>query len=227
MRNSLGETTWVELDGRRDLLLCVALGSTEQHGPHLPLSTDTIIAEALCASLAERRPDVFIGPTLGIGASGEHQGFVGTLSIGTEVLASVLTELARSARSSFRGLVVVSGHGGNAEALLRFRDTSLAEGDEVFVFSPRVPGGDAHAGRTETSLLLALAPGLVRNDEIVTGVTTPLPEIANDLRSHGVAAVSSNGILGDPRGASAEEGRQIFASISGSLIDAVEEAFPR
>src|SRR3954469_9194874 len=92
-------------------LLVVGLGAHEQHGPHLPSDTDTVIASALCAGLAAERK-VRVAPTLPYGSSGEHAGFDGTLSIGQAALEQVLVELARS----FDGPVLfVCAHGGNAE----------------------------------------------------------------------------------------------------------------
>ncbi len=80
-------------------VLLVPVGSTEQHGPHLPLDVDTLIATAVCRGAAERLGrGVLVAPPVAYGASGEHEGFPGTLSIGTEALTVVLVELARSAR---------------------------------------------------------------------------------------------------------------------------------
>ena len=211
--------------GRQILLLPV--GSTEQHGPHLPLATDLIVAEALCTRLQARRDDLIVGPSVTIGASGEHAGFAGTLSIGTEVLAAVITEVVRSARATFSGVVAVNGHGGNAQALAVAEAKARAEGDDFLVLHPQFPGADAHAGRTETSLLLTLEPSLVRKDEAMAGITAPLAEIADDLRTHGVAAVSPSGVLGDPRGASAEEGEKLLNAAIDTLSDAIDERFPR
>ena len=208
-------------------LLVVPLGSTEQHGPHLPLGTDTMVANELCDRLAQRRDDVLVAPPLGIGASGEHQEFIGTISIGTDVLAAVLTEVVRSARSSFRGVVVVSGHGGNAAALARASTTAMREGDDLLCFSPSIDGGDAHAGRSETSMLLALDPSLVRQDEVVIGTLTPLSEIANELRDGRLKEVSPTGILGDPTAASLGEGRALLDMLSNQLCDLVASRFPR
>lgn len=223
--SSLGARTWPELDaGRATHVLAVPLGSCEQHGPHLPLSTDTLVATALCASLAAHRSDVLVAPALGVGASGEHAGFAGTLSVGTDALATVVIELVRSARDWTRAVVVVSGHGGNAEALGRAAATASHDGDELVVFTPRVEGADAHAGRTETSLVLALDPSLVRHNEVVVGVTTPLRALEGDLRARGVAAVSPSGVLGDPTGASADEGRALLAALAVELCATVDAA---
>src|SRR6478735_632849 len=92
-------------------LLVVGLGATEQHGPHLPLDTDTVIADALCRGLASRVP-VRVAPVLPYGSSGEHGDFAGTLSIGQEALSLVLIELARSHDGP---VLFVCAHGGNAE----------------------------------------------------------------------------------------------------------------
>jgi creatinine amidohydrolase len=156
----LSSRTWTELAADRSPLVCVPVGSCEQHGPHLPLDTDTVIAEALATALAERRPDVVVGPTLAVTASGEHAAFPGTLSIGTAVLTDVLVELARSADWS-AGLVLVNGHGGNRHAVDAAVGTIVDEGRAVLAWWPAVPDGDAHAGVTETSLMLALAPAAV------------------------------------------------------------------
>src|SRR5215207_8817237 len=110
----LADLTWPEAAARRDGLLAVPVGSTEQHGPHLPLSTDTDVAVALAGRLAAGRADVLVAPPLPYGSSGEHDGFAGTLSIGAAATELVLVELGRSASASVRRLLLVSAHGGNA-----------------------------------------------------------------------------------------------------------------
>jgi mycofactocin system creatininase family protein len=223
---ALGGWSWPEVDATRHrLLVAVPVGSCEQHGPHLPLATDSYVAEALCATLCTRRDDIVVAPLVGVAASGEHAGFAGTLSVGTEALAHFLTELVRSARGWSSGVVVVSGHGGNADALRLVEATARDEGDAVCTFLPFVAGGDAHAGRTETSILLALDPASVRHNELVQGVIEPLDELLATLRRDGVAAVSVNGVLGDPRGATAEEGRAVLAQLADDLCTAVDRAF--
>ena len=201
--------------------LVVPLGATEQHGAHLPLGTDTAVAVAVCQRVAARRADVVVAPALPYGSSGEHAGFAGTLSIGQAALELVVVELVRSA-DGFAGVVLASGHGGNAAPLARAVSVLRAEGRRVAAWSPRIPGGDAHAGRTETSLLLALDPSAVRLDRAEAGATAPLPELMPALRAGGVAAVSPNGVLGDPAGATAAEGEALLAALVADLERAVD-----
>jgi creatinine amidohydrolase len=108
--SALDQLTWPDVARYpADTVLAVPLGSTEQHGPHLPLSTDTDVAVALCRRLAAARPDVLVAPSLPYGSSGEHAGFAGTLSIGQAALEHVLVELVhrhvrpRAARLRARG----------------------------------------------------------------------------------------------------------------------------
>lgn len=204
----LADLTWRQIAERAPSVLVVPVGSTEQHGPHLPLSTDTDIAEALALGLAQRRSDVVVAPALPYGASGEHAGFPGTLSIGHEALELLVVELVRSATDTFAHVLILNGHGGNAATLptvcARLRD----EGRDVLVWSPPWRG-DAHAGRLETSVLLALDPSRV-GDSREAGAIGDLVDLMPALRRGGLRAVTDNGVLGDPSGASAEEGEQLL-----------------
>lgn len=219
--------TWPEVSGWAGrVLLALPVGATEQHGPHLPLDTDLRIAAALADGLAEARGDVAVAPPLPYGASGEHAGFPGTASIGTEALERVLVELVRSTRTSCRGVVIVSGHGGNADALAAAARRSRFEGDDVLAWLPRPPGGAAHAGRGETSILLHLEPAAVRAGKAGPGCTEPLEELMPRLRTHGVRGVSGNGVLGDPTGATAAEGARLLAGMVDGLVRDVAEWQP-
>jgi creatinine amidohydrolase len=207
-------------------VLLIPVGSLEQHGPHLPLDTDTRIAVALADAVVEQRSDALVAPAIAFGSSGEHEGFAGTLSIGSEALALLLVELVRSNRD-FTRVVFVNGHGGNLDALQRAASQLVAEGHSVVAFSPSVPGGDAHAGRTETSLLLHLDPSMVRLELAQAGATEPLADLLPRMRADGVRAVSPNGVLGDPHGASAEEGAELFATLVADLGARVAELVDR
>src|SRR3954469_23792251 len=114
-------------------VLAVPLGATEQHGPHLPLGTDTTIAIALASRLAAQR-DVVVAPALPYGSSGEHAGFAGTLSIGHDALLLVLVELVRSASVP---VLFVCAHGGNAEPLAAAVRKLRDEGKDVRAWAPR------------------------------------------------------------------------------------------
>jgi len=218
---SLGPRAWPDVAPEHPLL-AVPLGSCEQHGPHLPLDTDTTIALAVASALACRRDDVVVAPPLAFGASGEHAGFAGTLSIGLAALELLVVELVRSA-DHFAGVVLVNGHGGNARAVERAVTTLRGEGRRVLAWWPSVAEGDAHAGRVETSLLLAIAPETVRMDLAAPGCTAPLAAILPALQAGGVAAVSPSGVLGDPTGASAAEGKQLLDDLATALGEAVAD----
>jgi mycofactocin system creatininase family protein len=216
----LGERVWPEIDGRPTLL--VPVGSVEQHGPHLPLDTDTRIAAAVAARAATGA--LLVAPPVAYGASGEHEGFAGTVSIGHEALRLLLVELGRSASRWAGRLVFVNGHGGNVSSLVEAVRLLRYEGRDAAWFACAA-GGDAHAGRTETSLMLALDPALVR-PERTAGNTAPLADLLPAMRAGGVAAVSPNGVLGDPAGASADEGERLLAAMSDALGAAITRWIP-
>jgi len=192
----------------------VPVGSTEQHGPHLPLDTDTRVAAAVAAEAAAGLGEhTLVAPPVCYGSSGEHQDFPGTVSIGTAALTELLVEYGRSACRWADRLVFVNGHGGNLEALAAAAGRLRDEGREVAWFGCTVAGGDAHAGHTETSLLLHLAPVAVRVGEIRPGNTEPLAELMPRLRAGGVGAVNADGVLGDPTTATAEAGARYLAAM--------------
>lgn len=223
----LGSHTWPELDGPPRATLLVPVGSTEQHGPHLPLDTDTRVAEAVARGAAARLgPDTLVAPAVSFGAAGEHEAFPGTVSIGREALRLVLVELGRSAGRWVRRLVFVNGHGGNVDVVREAVELLRAEGRQVGWYGCGLPAGagfvpDGHAGRTETSLLLALAPETVRPELARPGNTEPLASLLPAMRAAGVRAVSENGVLGDPAGASAEEGAAMLEALVDALVNYV------
>jgi mycofactocin precursor peptide peptidase len=199
-------------------LLLIPVGALEQHGPHLPLGTDSAVATTVAG-----RAGLPVTPPIAFGASGEHEAFPGTISIGTEALAAVLVEIGRSASRWAGRLVFVNGHGGNLPALVAAATLLRAESRDVAWHSCGVPGADAHAGRHETSLMLALAPDDVRPDLAAAGNTAPLAELMPAIREGSVASVSPNGVLGDPAGASAAEGAETTSVMVAALLDAIDD----
>ena len=160
----LAGATWPEVDRSARQLLVLPLGSTEQHGPHLPLDTDTVIASHLAAALHAQFPQVGLAPAMPYGASGEHRDFPGTLSIGTEALTAVLVEFVRHASLDLAAVLVINGHGGNAAALAKAAELTRFEGRSLTVHHAASGGdrADPHAGYRETSLMLHLEPAAVR-----------------------------------------------------------------
>jgi mycofactocin precursor peptide peptidase len=197
--------------------LIVPVGSTEQHGPHLPLDTDTRIASAVSRTLVDQlggdELKWLVAPAIGYGASGEHEEFSGTVSIGTPALRLLLVEFGRSASRWASRLVFVNGHGGNVEALATAAALLRYEGRDVGWCSCSAENADAHAGHTETSVLLHISPADVYVSERVPGNRAPLGELMPALRQGGIAAVSEVGVLGDPTTATASEGARIFTEM--------------
>ena len=221
----LDDLSWTDVDTRAaSSLVAVPVGSTEQHGPHLPLATDTLIATALCHRLADRRDDVLVAPPVAYGSAGEHAAFPGTLSIGAAATELLLVELGRSA-DAFAGVLFVSAHGGNAAAVSAAVSVLTSESRRVRAWAPKAvrdAEGDWHAGYVETSVLLALAPGLVQTAAAEAGCRAPLASILPEMQKHGVRAISPNGVLGDPAGASAETGAAILDGWTADLAGAVK-----
>ncbi|MFF4255182.1 mycofactocin biosynthesis peptidyl-dipeptidase MftE [Streptomyces sp. NPDC001663] len=215
----LADLTWPDLEGRRPLVL-LPLGSCEQHGPHLPLDTDTTVATAVAERAAARlsgERDVVIAPPQSYGASGEHEGFPGTVSIGHAALRLLLTETGRSLLRWTGRLLVVNGHGGNVASLADAVAGLRGESRDAAWWPCLVPGSDAHAGRTETSLMLRLRPSAVRTERAVAGSTEPVEQLMDRLVAESVRGVSPSGVLGDPAGAGADEGERLLERMADRL----------
>jgi creatinine amidohydrolase len=241
----LDAMSWPAVPPHATVLL--PIGSTEQHGPHLPFDTDAVIARRVASAVADRMrtagSPVVVAPVLAYGASGEHQSFAGTISIGHEALRFVVIELVRSLSTWAERIVLVNGHGGNVPTLASAVPQLRAEqhrvawlpcappaiadanagapppaaarvGASLPAADARVgaslPAADAHAGRTETSVMLHLAPDTVALPLPGAGNTAPMAVLLPLMAAGGVSAVSPNGILGDPSGATATEGAALF-----------------
>lgn len=213
----LADSPWPGV--HRDGTVLVPVGSVEQHGPHLPLDTDTVIATAVAGRLAYRLGSV-VAPAIAYGASGEHQAFAGTMSLGSRALAQTLIELTRSLTEWATAVVFVNGHGGNAPALNRAVEALTQEGRDASWVPCALRGADAHAGHTETSLMLHLDRRRVHVGRLAAGNLTPLSDLLPAIVADGVVAVTPTGVLGDPRAASAAHGRAVLAAM-------VDAAFAR
>jgi mycofactocin precursor peptide peptidase len=215
-------------------VVVIPVGSTEQHGPHLPLDTDTRIASSVARAVTARlggstagADSYLLAPAIAYGASGEHQAFPGTISIGAEALELLLVEFGRSATNWAGRLAFVNGHGGNVGSLVAAVRRLRMEGRDAGWCSCSVQGGDAHAGHTETSVLLHISPSDVRIEELRPGNSAPLAELMPSMRRGGVAAVSEVGVLGDPTTATATAGARLFDEMVQGCTDKIGRWQPR
>jgi creatinine amidohydrolase len=235
---TIGHLTFQEVRSalRESSVLCLPIGSMEQHGPHLPLNTDTVLAEALMRRIVERwgeTYDLWQLPPLTVGLSREHDWAPGTLSLSIAGMTAYLRDLGREISRSLpaRNLLIVNGHGGNRgilEALGRelrgdfgLNVVSVHLGALISpVAGAAVP--EIHAGRDETSAMLALAPDLVRKEHIreakgpsggaathalVLDPATSWPWSSGDKR------IAELGVIGDAREASAAHGHAIVLRV--------------
>lgn len=215
-------------------IVLLPVASIEQHGPHLPVFTDTLIAEAIATRAEGGHPPVFRLPALCYGRSTEHSDFPGTVTLSTHTLLAVLDDVGASvARAGFRRLALLNTHGGNT-ALLQVagRDIRHRHGLMVVSINPMsavdagrpgsgVPEMEArfgiHAGLVETSVMLALHPELVHMERAAgrppdTLAATPHLGFAGPNTVAWLASdLAADGVLGDPRGASAEAGEAHLA----------------
>ncbi|WP_310737978.1 creatininase family protein [Microbispora sp. H10949] len=217
-------------DARRDRsrVAVLPVGSFEQHGPCLPLSTDTVIAQAIADRICLDY-DLFPLPPVTISCSHEHSAFPGTLSLQATTLHSVVSDIWKSLdRDGWTGLVIVNGHGGN-HVLSNLAQELNADAPRVVLFptgpdleaagraaalQAEVGRTDMHAGEFEVSLLLHVAPHLVRPGYEAADWETE--EWRSGLHLRGIEPYAPQGVIGRPSAASAEKGRVILDSLSSS-----------
>ena len=244
--------TWQEIDAiarhDRNATAVINVGAVEQHGPHLPLITDTLVGmELLGAALARLPDDVMVlalPPTM-FGKSVEHITFPGTLTFSGDTLRMVLKDLAASvARSGFTKLVLLGSHGGNVGTTDDyFRDLRMETDLRVFkIFLggiAQVPGLVApeeaaiamHSGDSETSMVRHLAPELVHMDRAEGYVFDPAPDIGYSFKGHDVieawvaSDLSKTGAIGNPHRSSADKGRQMCEAKAARLAELLEAIY--
>jgi creatinine amidohydrolase len=234
------DAAWPELqhlgarDGGGHDVGLVPVGAIEQHGPHLPTGTDTIVATAVCEAAA-RRCGALVLPPIPVGCSYGHGTVLpGTLSLSPELLAQVVRQYAEwAAESGLTRLLLVNAHFGNAAALgiatdhLRLFRPDLRIGwidwwaaDPGVLAEVTSDGDDIHANRAETSMVMAVAPDLVHLDRIAASDD---PDRTTDLVFRYTApALSTNGVTGRPSEASAELGTRLLARVADAIAGRVD-----
>ena len=233
----------------RDGVACLLpLGAVEQHGAHLPLGTDSLIAHALCCAVAGRLPGrVLVLPPPWYGLSPHHMRFAGSITLRAETLMALAGDVADSlVAHGFRRIALVNGHGGNASlagllgATLGHRHAGAARIAALTYFKLAAgaidairrsgPGGAGHACEVETALIQHLHPELVRAGGAAHYPQTGTPYLSTNLTRGGPVAsyvdfadLSETGVLGDPTLASPEQGARLFEACAGALADFVAD----
>ena len=230
----LDAATWTDVRDADPSVGVVPVGSTEQHGPHAPLGTDSTAARAVAEAGVEAYETeygavVAVAPTIPVGVAEEHRSFAGTLWVSPDTFRSYVRETVASLAShSVDAVVVVNGHGGNVDAL-REVCARLSRDDVVDaaaftwfdVVNADVPMG--HGGGRETALLRHVAPHLVREDRVqaaAEGASTRWGEWVGGVNvAHDTDAFSENGVVGDPRDGDADTGAKMLQEAASSLAD--------
>lgn len=244
-RYLLGELTWPEAKVRfkeMDTAL-LPVGAIEQHGPHLPLDTDSFDADYLARQVAEhcKVPRPIVLPLIPYGVSYHHNEYSGTISISNETLSQFVYEVGmNAARNGVKKLLIINGHGGNGPALnfaaqMINRDAKIfvgvdsGETSDVDIEKMCSTPNDVHAGEIETSTSLAVRGELVQMDKASKSVPRFSSGYLNFSSTRGVSwyahthKLSSNGVMGDPTRADAEKGREMWRVMIEHLVNLVED----
>lgn len=212
-------------------MVLIPFGSVEEHGPHLPLSTDTFEAYQVCLRAAERRP-LFVAPPIHYGNCRSSACHPGTISISTATLKSLFIDIVTSLRGQgMRSFIAISGHAGGAhgmalqeageELIARYADISVAVVTEFLLARERArhlieTPGDCHAGEIETSRVMHSHPHLVKGSAPEEYPSFPAGILVRDKRRYW-----PGGVWGDPGKASPEKGARIEEAVVAGLLDLV------
>ena len=242
----LEEMTWTEvrdaIDNGVDTVI-ITVGATEQHGPQIALASDSVTGYFIGPEIAKRIGRAVVAPNIRIGVSSHHLYFPGTLSARSDVLVALLREYVHSlAWHGFRHIAMIPTHGGNFTTVERaarelsnfyphlnvmaFSDPTsyigaLTSTTERLGIDPAVAG--SHSGASETSMVLATRPDLVRMDEAEVGFMGDAYGAGERMNEEGTQSVTPNGVFGDPRAATAEAGREYLNALATLLADFVQE----
>ncbi len=242
----LEEMTWPEvrqaLDAGRTTVV-VAVGATEQHGPHLPLLVDAVRGDRLAEEVARRLDNAVVGPTIRVGCSEHHMAFPGTISLRRSTLEAICLDYCVSlSRHGFTRVCLIPSHGGNFAPLAGILDdlnravapactvaayTDLQgflevwrEAVEAEVGLGRLVGG--HADIAESSEMLVIRPELVRSGRAAEGWVGPIDEeLLERMFKDGFRSVTPNGVLGDARGMSVAIGARCIEKTADVMAEAV------
>ncbi len=243
-RYLLGEMTWPEAEKKFsevDVAL-LPVGAIEQHGPHLPLDTDSFDADYLARAVAQNcsDPKPIVLPLIPYGVSYHHDEFSGTISVGNETLSRFVYDVGISAaHNGIKKLLILNGHGGNGPTLnfaaqMINRDAHIfvavdsGETSDVDIEAMAETPNDVHAGEIETSTALAIRPELVKMEQAAADVPRFSIRYLNFSSTRGISwyaythRISNNGVMGDPTKATIEKGQKMWEVMIHNLVELVE-----
>ena len=244
--------SWTEvaaLPDRENTVIVLPVGAIEQHGPHLPCSVDSVISSGVMGRALSELPvsvPAFGLPPITYGKSDEHLHFPGTITLTGSTLLAMITEIGESVyRSGFRKLLLANGHGGQPQVLeMAARELRVRHGDYVIVpfhvsrvanssgkyISDKEKSQAMHAGHSETALMMALTPESVHMERAVANYPPVFP--SKTLSADGRPACAwtardfgSSGVIGDPLGATPEQGEDILRTLAASWVHAITDLY--
>jgi creatinine amidohydrolase len=247
----IGELTFQEIPKLLGAtsILCLPIGSIEQHGPHLPLNTDAVLAEEFTRRIIGRwveTYDLWQLPTLTVSLAREHEWAAGTLSLSIQGMTTLVRDLGREIARSLpaRNLAIINGHGGNRGILEALAQDLRADfGLNVCILHPAVwaDAGNAaaipeiHGGKNETSMMLAIAPQLVRRDLIAQKINLDAGAVRTVILDPAVtwpwttneSEIADNGTIGDPKAATAELGQRLLEQLANNAGNVFKQLLDR
>jgi creatinine amidohydrolase/Fe(II)-dependent formamide hydrolase-like protein len=247
----LDELTWMEtralLDAGEVDTAIITIGATEQHGPHLPLMTDALLAESVGEAVARRIGRAVLAPPIHVGCSRHHIAYAGTITLRPETLQALLVDYVDSlAAHDFRTIVLIPTHGGNFVPVAAIADVLRTNHPDLQIiaytdlnrmmavmygasaeFGVDAAASGGHAGECEASIMLALRPDLVHMDRAVCGFLEITEETPRLLWEKGIQAIDKNGVMGDPRTAAGNRGGVYLERLVTDIAVFVSEATER
>ena len=242
----ISEMSWIDIKTALDKgynTVVFGVGSNEQHGPHLPTCTDSLLADALVSKVVSKLGNALQAPTIVVGCSEHHMAFPGTINIRPETLKSLVQDYCTSlAKHGFKSIVIIPSHGGDFNPVKEATEelSHSIKGTKVISYTDlqalfkmlaefsskhgvSAPESGGHAGESETSMVLALREDLVNMDRAEEGFVGNYEEKVPIIWKKGIKAVSENGIIGDPRKADAGKGEEYLDLWTDRMVEFIRK----
>jgi len=225
---SIYDLSFSEIKSKKRRVI-IPLGSIEQHGPHLPVTTDILIAEYMANQISKTIP-AYVMPGIPYGVSYEHESFF-NISISSDLLSELLTQVCISlAENGFRSIIILNGHHGNMGVVQYVPQKVASKNPKLNVFSINywnlIEREFDHAGFVETSLMLSINPKLVQMNKAKRGYSDKKrlhATYSTFLNNPSSFKITKNGVWGDPTKANSSDGRKIMSTAIKNIIRSIKE----